>query len=82
MSAVADFLRRNPARVYGIVAAVFLLLAAYGIDFPQEAWLGVVVAALALFGGETVQRVEDRKTATALDQPKVVVRPDVPEWEP
>lgn len=75
MSGIAAFLRRNPARIYGVVAAVFLLLAAYGVSFPQEAWLAVVVAVLALFGGEAVQRVEDTKTATARDAPPPADRP-------
>lgn len=59
-------IRRNPARVLGLVSAIFLLLVAYGVEFPQEAWLGVVVAALALLGGEGAQRIEDGKTNSAL----------------
>lgn len=81
MNAVVDFIRRQPARIYGLVLAVFLLLTAYGVEFPQEAWLGVVAALLALAGGEAVQRVENRKTDNAATS-TVVVRPDVPEWEP
>jgi 4-hydroxybenzoate polyprenyltransferase len=60
-----DFIRRNPARVYAVVLAIVVLLSAYGIDLPRDAWLGLVAALLALAGGEAVQRVEDRKTQAA-----------------
>lgn len=61
-----DFLKANPARVFAAVTALFVLLAAYGVALPQEAWLGLVAAVLALFGGEVVQRKEDAKTEAAL----------------
>lgn len=61
-----DFLKQNPARVFAAVTALLVLLAAYGIDLPQEAWLGLVAAVLALFGGEVVQRKENAKTEAAL----------------
>ena len=60
------FIQRQPARVFAVVVAVLTLLAAYNIDLPQEAWLGVVGAVLALVAGEGVQRVEDGKTEAAL----------------
>ena len=60
------FLKQNPARVFALAVALVTLLAAYGIDLPQEAWLGLVVAVLALFGGEVVQRKENAKTEAAL----------------
>lgn len=61
-----SFLKTQPARVFGVVVAIITLLAAYGIDVPSEAWQGVVVAVLALFGGEVVQRTESAKTEAAL----------------
>lgn len=66
-----DFIRRNPARIYAVALALIVLLGAYGIDLPQEAWLGFLAAALALAGGEVVQRVENTKTLAAS-------RPDEP----
>lgn len=60
------FLKQNPARVFALAVALVTLLVAYGIDLPQEAWLGVVAAVLALFGGEVVQRKENAKTEAAL----------------
>lgn len=65
MDRFVAFVRANPARIYAVVLAVIVLLGAYGIQLPQEAWLGLVAALLALAGGEAVQRVEDRKTADA-----------------
>jgi len=61
-----DFLKQNPARVFALAVAIVTLLVAYGIDLPQEAWLGLVAAVLALFGGEVVQRKENAKTEAAL----------------
>lgn len=61
-----DFLKQNPARVFAAVTALLVLLAAYGIDLPQEAWLGLVAAVLALFGGEVVQRNSNAKVEAAL----------------
>lgn len=60
------FLKQNPARVFALAVAVVTLLVAYGIDLPQEAWLGVVAAVLALFGGEVVQRNSNAKVEAAL----------------
>ena len=60
-----DFIRRNPARIYAVALAVVVLLGAYGNTLPQDARLGLLVALLALAGGETVQRVENAKTAAA-----------------
>ena len=41
-----NFLKANPARVFAAVTALLVLLGAYGIDLPQEAWLGLVAAVL------------------------------------
>ena len=60
-----SFVRANVVRIYALAVAFFLLLAAYGIDLPQEAWLGLVAAILALIGGESAQRVENAKTEKA-----------------
>lgn len=65
MSSLLAFVRGNVVRIYAVVVALFLLLAAYGVDLPQEAWLGLVAALLALAGGEGAQRVENAKTAAA-----------------
>lgn len=61
-----SFLKTQPARVFGVVVAIITLLSAYGVDLPSEAWQGVVIAILALFGGEVVQRTESAKTEAAL----------------
>ena len=78
------FLKQNPARVFALAVALVTLLAAYGIDLPQEAWLGVVAAALALFGGEVVQRKENAKTEAALwaDPLEVTGDHEAPEIDP
>lgn len=60
------FLKANPARVFAVAVAITALLTAYKIDLPSDAWLGLVAAVLALFGGEVVQRKEDAKTEAAL----------------
>lgn len=66
MSRVLAFVRANPARVYAVAVAVVALLIAYGVNVPDE-WLGLIAVVLALAGGEAVQRVENRKTDTALE---------------
>lgn len=65
LARAAAFVRLHPARVYGVAVALLVLVKAYGIDLPQEAWLGLLAAVLVLVGGEAVQRVEDRKTDQA-----------------
>ncbi|MFE3579059.1 hypothetical protein [Streptomyces vinaceus] len=57
-------LKRNPAKVMGLVTAVLALAAVYIPGLPQEAILAVVAA--VLFGGHQVQRIEDQKTEEAL----------------
>ncbi|RST07928.1 hypothetical protein EF910_05685 [Streptomyces sp. WAC07149] len=57
-------LKRNPAKVMGVVTAVLALAAVYIPGLPQEAILAVVAA--VLFGGHQVQRIEDQKTEEAL----------------
>ena len=61
-----SFLKTQPARVLGVVTAIIVLLAAYGVDLPGDAWTGLVVAVLALFGGDVAQRAENAKTEAAL----------------
>lgn len=67
MSRVVEFLRNQPARVYGLAVAVLALLTALGVVVPVGPVLGVVAALLALFGGEVVQRVENRKSIEAVE---------------
>ena len=77
------FLKQNPARVFAAVTALLVLLAAYGIDLPQEAWLGLVAAVLALFGGEVVQRNSNAKVEAALwTDPLDVGAHEAPEIDP
>ncbi|MGW5531894.1 hypothetical protein [Streptomyces xanthochromogenes] len=57
-------LKKNPAKVMGVLTAVLALAAVYVPGLPQEAILAVVAA--VLFGGHQVQRIEDQKTEEAL----------------
>lgn len=59
------YLRQNPARVYGFAVAALALVSVY-FTVPTEPILGLVAAALALFGGEAVQKAENSKTEAAL----------------
>lgn len=65
MDAVIEYVRRNSARVYAVVVAVMALVLHYAPNLPGDLALGVVAAVLALFAGEKVQRVENRKTNEA-----------------
>lgn len=71
MSKVANYIKRNVVRVYALVVAALALLAHYVPGLPSDLVLGVVAAALALVAGETVQRVENRKSAEAYVTGKV-----------
>ncbi|MEV0443909.1 hypothetical protein AB0I84_02210 [Streptomyces spectabilis] len=59
-----DELKKNPAKVMGVVAALLALAAVYIPGLPQEAILAVVAAVVV--GGHQVQRFEDQKTEEAL----------------
>jgi xanthosine utilization system XapX-like protein len=65
MRKVADFVRRNPARVYGVTVAVLALVAFFLPATPVALILGVVGAVLGIGGAEAVQRTENRKTNEA-----------------
>lgn len=60
---LVDFARRNPARVYAVIAAVVALVAFYVPTLPVLLILAVPAALLGI--GEKVQRVEDGKTDAA-----------------
>jgi len=69
MEAIIDFIKSNPARIVGFASALFVLLSAYGLfitDDQKAAVLGILSAVLVLIGGESAQRVEDKKTDEAL----------------
>lgn len=67
MSAVREFVRRNPARVAAFVSsAVALIVSAVSPDMPVDQAVVFVLAALGL--GEYAQRTEDRKTDAALHE--------------
>jgi len=63
---VIDVLRANPARIYGLSAAVVALVAYFLPSTPVGLVLAVVAATVALWSGQVVQRVEDDKTIAAL----------------
>lgn len=65
MNAVIEYVRNNSARVFGVAVAVMALVLHYAPNLPGDLALGLVAAVLALFAGEKVQRVENRKTAEA-----------------
>lgn len=65
MNRVTDYLRNNAVRVYGFLVALVALIVHYVPNLPSDLVLGLVAAVLALFGGEAVQRVENRKTVEA-----------------
>lgn len=66
------FLLSNPARVAALVVAVIPVLHSLGVSLPEQEAVNVVLAALALFAGEAVQRVENAKTDEALRTPTAV----------
>lgn len=59
MGAVRRFIRNHPARVYAVLAAVVAYASQY-VEVPTELVLAVSAALLGI--GESVQRVENRKT--------------------
>ncbi len=59
-----SFVKTNPARLYAVAGAALALVTFYFPDLPSALILAFVAALLGV--GETVQRVEDRKTADAL----------------
>lgn len=68
MRKVREFVRRNPVRVAAVVSSVVaLLLPMVAPDLPVDSAVVFVLAALGL--GEYAQRVEDRKTLDAWEQP-------------
>lgn len=63
---IRAFIRRNPARVAAWVSAtVAIVMTAVGSELPADAVTIFVLSSLGL--GEYAQRVEDRKTAEALE---------------
>ncbi|MER6364968.1 hypothetical protein [Kitasatospora sp. NPDC001527] len=62
-----SFAKSNPARLYAVFVAALALVAHYVPSLPVALVLALAAAVLGV--GETVQRVEDRKTAEALAQP-------------
>ncbi|GAA0455945.1 hypothetical protein ACFQ2B_26035 [Streptomyces stramineus] len=63
---LAGFIRDHPARLYSVATAALTLVAMYVPDIPQEAILALVAAMLGV--GEVTQRVENAKTAKALQR--------------
>lgn len=63
MNAFVRYMRRNAARVYGLLVAAVALVLHYVPSLPGDLILGLIAAGLALFGGEVVQRVERRKVS-------------------
>lgn len=61
-----DFIHDHSTRLYTIAAAALALIAHFVDDLPTGLILALVAAVLGT--GEAVQRVEDRKTLTALHQ--------------
>ena len=65
MEKLKSFAHKNPARVAAFVSsAVALIISAISPEMPVEAAVAFVLSALGL--GEYAQRVEDKKTETAL----------------
>jgi len=65
---ITDFIRRNPVRVAAVVSSlVALLLPIVAPDLPVDQAVVFVLAALGF--GEYAQRVEDKKTLEAWEQP-------------
>jgi hypothetical protein len=61
---IKDFAKKNPARTYGYVVALGAYFAKTVPAFPQDLFMLFIMGALGL--GESVQRVEDKKTEEAL----------------
>lgn len=64
-----EFVKNNPAKVLGVVSAIFLVLAAFGFKIAEDqqaAILTFLTALITLVGGQVVQGVEDTKTLDAL----------------
>lgn len=74
---MTNFIRKNPARIYAVAVAAIPLLLLLVPSLPVASVLSLVAAALALFGGEAVQRTEDSKTVTAYLAPSPVADPVV-----
>ncbi|MFE7113952.1 hypothetical protein ACFU99_00785 [Streptomyces sp. NPDC057654] len=70
------FVRRHPARVYGVVTSLLALIATYVPHIPQDAILALVGA--ILWGGGAVQRCEDDKTRKASQDLDAGARPRTP----
>lgn len=65
MEKLKAFIHRNPARVAAFISsAVALIVSALAPEMPTESAIILVLSALGL--GEYAQRVEDKKTETAL----------------
>ena len=70
---IKKFAKKNPARTYGYVAALGAYFAKTIPSFPQELFMLFLMGILGL--GESVQRVEDKKTNEALMTPPPVAKP-------
>ncbi|MEU5974286.1 hypothetical protein [Streptomyces sp. NPDC047315] len=57
------FVSAHPARIYAVAAAALALVVHYIPSLPSALVLGLVGAVLGV--GESVQRIEDGKTARA-----------------
>ncbi|MFG2916267.1 hypothetical protein ACGF0D_25675 [Kitasatospora sp. NPDC048298] len=62
-----QFVKSHPARLYAVVTAALALVAHYVPSLPSALVLALAAALLGV--GESVQRVEDGKTADALATP-------------
>ncbi|MGW3229407.1 hypothetical protein [Kitasatospora sp. NPDC001095] len=65
-----QFIKSHPARLYAVLVAALALVAHYVPSLPSALVLALAAAVLGV--GESVQRVEDSKTADALAQPAPV----------
>lgn len=71
MQKVTNYVKRNVVRIYAVVVAALALVGEYVPGLPDNLILGLFAAVLALVAGETVQRVENRKTGQAYVAGKV-----------
>lgn len=67
-----NFVATHATRLYAVLVAVLALAAHYVPSLPSALILGVAAAVLGT--GEAVQRVENRKTANALETAGIVAR--------
>ncbi|MFI9206185.1 hypothetical protein [Streptomyces sp. NPDC053048] len=67
-----SFVKDHATRLYAVLVAVLALVAHYVPSLPSPLILGVAAAVLGT--GEAVQRMENAKTASALETAGIVAR--------